>query len=263
MKFARYKHGGRIAYGIVHTDSIEEISSTPFLPYERTGEIRDLSEVKLLAPCFPSKVVGIALNYADHVAEMGKEKPDHPVFFLKPSTAVVGPGDSVTAPPDCIQLDYEGELAVVIGSVAKSVPRHRWDEVILGYTCGIDATARDLQRVDGQWGRAKGFDSSAPLGPWIETELNPADLSLVTTVNGEVKQDSRTSQQIYNVPYLIEFVTRYITMLPGDVILTGTPAGIGPLVNGDELSVAIEGIGSLSVTVSAGALSTRNKERSQ
>ena len=253
MKFARFTHGRRIAYGIVHADSIEEISSTPFLPYERSGVVLDLDDVRLLAPCIPSKVVAIALNYADHVAEMGTQAPGHPVFFYKPSTAVVGPGDRVVAPDGCKQLDYEGELAVVIGGVAKGVDAKRFEEVVLGYTCGIDATARDLQRIDGQWGRAKGFDTSAPLGPWIETELDPADLALVTRVNGQVKQDGRTSQMIFDVPSLVAFVTRYVTLLPGDVIMTGTPAGIGPLSSGDALSVEIEGIGALEVTVSAPA----------
>ncbi|MGQ0678350.1 MAG: fumarylacetoacetate hydrolase family protein [Actinomycetota bacterium] len=251
MRYARFKADRRIAYGIVHTDSIEEISTTPFLPHERTGVVLDLGEIKLLAPCFPSKVVGIALNYVDHIAEMAQPQPDHPSFFYKPSTAVIGPGDRLVAPPGCARLDYEGELGVVIGSVARSVPRSAWRQVVLGYTCGIDATARDFQLADGQWGRAKGFDTSAPLGPWIETQLDPADLALVTTVNGRVVQQGRTSGMIYGVPELVEFVSRYVTLLPGDVILTGTPAGIGPVVDGDELSVKIEGIGDLSVTVSA------------
>jgi 2-keto-4-pentenoate hydratase/2-oxohepta-3-ene-1,7-dioic acid hydratase in catechol pathway len=253
VRVARFIYGRRIAYGIVHADSIEEISTTPFLPYERSGVVQDLSDVRLLAPCIPSKVVAIALNYADHVAEMGKPAPSHPVFFFKPSTAVVGPGDKVVAPAGCKQLDYEGELTVVIGGVAKGVDAKRFEEVVLGYTCGIDATARDLQRIDSQWGRAKGFDTSAPLGPWIETELDPADLSLVTKVNGRVKQDSRTSQMIFDVPSLIAFVTSYVTLLPGDVIMTGTPAGIGPLSSGDSVSVEIEGIGALQVAVGATA----------
>ena len=251
MRFARFKHGRRIAYGIVHTDSIEEISSTPFLPYERTGELHDLGEVNLLAPCIPSKVVAIALNYSDHIAEMGSKAPEHPIFFYKPSTAVIGPGDRIVPPPDSSQLDYEGELGVVIGRVARGVDPKRFEEVVLGYTCGVDATARDLQRIDGQWGRAKGFDTSAPLGPWIETELDPSDLSLVTRVNGEIRQNGRTSHMVFGVGTLVAFVTRYVTLLPGDVILTGTPAGIGPLAEGDKVSVDIEGIGTLEVGVAA------------
>jgi 2-keto-4-pentenoate hydratase/2-oxohepta-3-ene-1,7-dioic acid hydratase in catechol pathway len=249
VKFARFRQGKRIAYGIVHQDSIEEISTTPFLPYERTGDLREFSEVRILAPCIPSKVIGIALNYSDHVAEMGKPAPTQPVFFYKPSTAVIGPGDRLIAPPDSTQLDYEGELAVVIGRVARNVDAKRFDEAVLGYTCGIDATARDFQRADGQWGRAKGFDTSAPLGPWIETQLDPSNLRLVTRVNGEVRQDSVTSRMVFDVPTLVSFVTRYVTLLPGDVILTGTPAGIGSLVAGDAVSVEIEAIGTLEVRV--------------
>ena len=171
------------------------------------------------------------------------------MFFFKPSTAVIGPGQSIVRPPSCERLDYEGELAVVIGSVARSVAEERWQEVVLGYTCGVDATARDLQGVDAQWGRAKGFDTSAPLGPWIETSVDASDLGLRTLVNGEVRQDARTSALIFGVPRLVAFVSSYVTLLPGDVILTGTPAGIGPLTAGDRLEVEIEGIGTLGVGV--------------
>lgn len=249
MKFARFKHGSRIAYGVLADGVVEEISSTPFLPFEATGVTYDLEDVKLLAPCVPSKVIGIALNYKDHVQEMVKPLPDYPIFFYKPSTSVVGPGDRVVRPPGCKQLDYEGELAVVIGSVARRVSLGRHEEVILGYTCGIDATARDLQQIDSQWGRAKGFDTSAPLGPWIETDADPSNLVLTTRLNGEVRQSSTTSQLIFNVPALVTFVSAYVTLLPGDVILTGTPSGIGPMEPGDELSVEIEGIGDLRVSV--------------
>jgi 2-keto-4-pentenoate hydratase/2-oxohepta-3-ene-1,7-dioic acid hydratase in catechol pathway len=252
MKFARFRVGGKIAYGVVHEDVVHEISSTPFLEYEPTGVKHALDDVRLLAPCLASKVVAIALNYRDHAAETGKPLPEAPNFFFKPSTAVIGSGEAIFWPPSCRRLDYEGELGVVIGSVARRVSAERWREVVLGFTCGIDATARDLQQVDGQWGRAKGFDTSAPLGPWIETELDPSDLGLVTKVNGEVKQSSRTSQLVFGVPELIEFVTSYVTMLPGDVILTGTPAGIGPLASGDKVQVEIEGIGTLTVAVRGG-----------
>lgn len=209
----------------------------------------ELSDVRLLAPCVPSKVIGIALNYREHVEEMGKAIPDYPTFFYKPSTSVVGPGDRVVTPPGCKQLDYEGELSVVIGSVARSVSLGRYDEVILGYTCGVDATARDLQQLDSQWGRAKGFDTSAPLGPWIETDLDPSNLAITTRLNGEVRQSGSTSSMIFNVSALITFVSAYVTLLPGDVIMTGTPSGIGPMNPGDDLSVEIEGIGTLSVGV--------------
>lgn len=250
MRLIRFKHRSRIAYGILQPDGVvEEISSTPFLPYELTGVAHELDDVRLLAPCVPSKVIGIALNYRDHAKEMGKPIPDYPTFFYKPSTSVVGPGDKVVTPPGCTQLDYEGELAVVIGSVAKTVSLGRHHEVILGYTCGIDATARDLQRQDSQWGRAKGFDTSAPLGPWIETDLDTADLEITTRLNAEVRQSGRTSSMIFNVSALVTFVSAYVTLLPGDVILTGTPPGIGPMNPGDDLVVEIEGIGRLQVGV--------------
>ena len=249
MRFARFFRPGGISYGIVQGGAVEEISTTPFLPYELTGVVHPLGQVRLLAPCLPSKIVAIALNYRDHVVERGDPFPQVPVFFFKPSTAVIGPGESIVRPPACRRLDYEGELAVVIGSVARSVSEARWREVVLGYTCGADATARDLQEADPQWGRAKGFDTSAPLGPWIETEVDPSDLGLQTRVNGAVKQDSRTSQLIFGVGTLVAFVSSYVTLLPGDVILTGTPAGVGPMQVGDEVTVEVERIGRLTNTV--------------
>lgn len=255
MRFVRFSRDGRIAYGILEDDGIAAISTTPFLPYERTGAVHQPDAVKLLAPCLPSKVVAIALNYRDHAAETGVQIPDTPIFFFKPSTAVIGPGDAIVWPPVCRRLDYEGELAVVIGSVARGVAQERWREVVLGYTCAVDATARDLQRVDSQWGRAKGFDTSAPLGPWIETDADPLDLRLVTRVNGDVKQDSRTSDMVFGVPALIAFVTTFVTLLPGDVIMTGTPAGIGPVAQGDVVEVEIESIGTLGVSVVRGPVS--------
>ncbi len=250
MRYVRFKQGDRIAYGIAEENAVEEISSTPFLPHEPTGVEYEMKDLRLLAPCLPSKVVAIASNYRDHAAEMGKPVPQSPVFFFKPSTAVIGPGGSIVRPPGSKQLDYEGELAVVIGSVARGVTADRWAEVVTGYTCAIDATARDLQRSDSQWGRAKGFDTSAPLGPWIETDVSdPSQLSIETRVNGELKQDGDTSDMVFGLPELIEFVTSYVTLLPGDVIMTGTPAGVGSLEEGDEVEVEIEDVGKLSVKV--------------
>jgi 2-keto-4-pentenoate hydratase/2-oxohepta-3-ene-1,7-dioic acid hydratase in catechol pathway len=206
--------------------------------------------VRLVAPCLPSKIVAIGLNYAAHIEERGDATPEVPLFFFKPSTAVIGPGGTIVRPPQCKQLDYEGELAVVIGAVARSVEAHRFEEVVLGYTCGIDATARDLQKADPQWGRAKGFDTSAPLGPWIETAVNPGDLRLQTRLNGVLKQDGHTSSMIFKVPQLVAYVTSYVTLLPGDVILTGTPEGTGSMKAGDRVEVEIEGIGTLAAGVS-------------
>ncbi|MEO7802919.1 MAG: fumarylacetoacetate hydrolase family protein [Actinomycetota bacterium] len=249
MRFVRFLNDARITYGLIEGEEIEEISTTPFLPFERTGITHELGSVRLLAPCLPSKIVAIGVNYKDHAAEMGRDLPKTPMFFYKPSTAVVGPGDQIVWPPESERLDYEGELCVVIGAVAKHVDRDRWREVVLGYTCGVDATARDLQLQDLQWGRAKGFDTSAPLGPWIETEVDPSDVRLVTRINGQVKQDSRTDQLIFDVPAIIAFVSSYVTLLPGDVIMTGTPSGVGPLSSGDDIEVDIEGIGVLECSV--------------
>lgn len=249
MRFVRFLNDAHIAYGLVDDDVIDEISTTPFLPYERTGITYELGDVRLLAPCLPSKIVAIGVNYKDHAAEMGRDLPEAPMFFYKPSTAVIGPGDKIVRPPESARLDYEGELCIVIGAVAKHVQPERWREVVAGFTCGVDATARDLQLKDLQWGRAKGFDTSAPLGPWIETEVDPSNLRLITRVNGEVKQDSRTDQLIFDVPALIAFVSSYVTLLPGDVIMTGTPSGIGPLASGDRVEVDIEGIGVLECSV--------------
>src|SRR5690606_8107228 len=198
-------------------------------------------------PMLPSKIIAIGKNYADHAREMGGEPPAEPVVFLKPSTSVIGPGESIAYPVKLSQrVDYEGELAVVIGRLCREVPVERAHEVVFGYTCANDVTARDLQAKDGQWGRAKGFDTFCPLGPWIETSLDPADLALTTTVNGELRQSGRTSQLLYGVPALIAYVSAVMTLLPGDIILTGTPAGVGPMSVGDEVSVGIEGIGTLT-----------------
>jgi 2-keto-4-pentenoate hydratase/2-oxohepta-3-ene-1,7-dioic acid hydratase in catechol pathway len=203
--------------------------------------------VRLLAPVLPSKVVAIGKNYAAHAREMGGEPPAEPVIFLKPSTSVAGPVDAIVRPVKLSKrVDYEGELAVVIGRPGRDVPPERAGDVIFGYTCANDVTARDLQAADGQWTRAKGFDTFCPLGPWIETELSPADLEIRTTVNHAVRQESRTSLLLHDVPALISYVSAVMTLLPGDVLLTGTPDGVGPLEPGDHVSVTIEGIGTLS-----------------
>ncbi len=212
-----------------------------------TGIRYPLASVRLLAPILPSKVICVGKNYADHAREMGTEPPEEPVIFLKPSTAVSGPGDSIVRPTDLSErVDYEGELAVVIGRLCRQVPAERVPEVIFGYTCANDVTARDLQARDGQWTRAKGFDTFCPLGPWMETDVDPADLELSTSLNGEVKQHSRTSLMLHGVAELIMAVSQVMTLLPGDVLLTGTPAGVGPMGKGDQVSVTIEGIGTLT-----------------
>jgi 2-keto-4-pentenoate hydratase/2-oxohepta-3-ene-1,7-dioic acid hydratase in catechol pathway len=251
VRIARYIHDGEVAFGVVEGEDLAELASHPFGPVTFTGVRHPLADVKLLAPVLPSKVVAIGKNYAAHASEMGGDVPEQPLIFLKPSTAVTGPGEPIGYPPSSSQVDYEGELAVVIGRLCRDVPEERAMEVVLGYTCGNDVTARDQQRTDGQWSRAKGYDSFCPLGPWIETEVDIADLRLTTTLNGEVKQDGRTSQIVHKVPSLIAYVTACMTLLPGDVIFTGTPAGVGPVSVGDEVAVEIEGIGRLANPVVA------------
>ena len=197
----------------------------------------------------PGKIVCVGRNYRDHAKELGNEVPKEPLIFLKPSTSVIGPNDAIRLPPQSKQVDHEAELAVVIGigpGPARRLDRAAAEKVIFGYTCANDVTARDLQKSDGQWTRAKGFDSFCPLGPWIETDLDPGDLAITTTLNGEVKQDGRTSDLIFDVPSLIAHVSSVMTLLPGDVILTGTPEGVGSMQVDDEVEVSIQGIGSLT-----------------
>ncbi len=230
---------------------VAEIAGHPFGPSTEdirlTGAHYPLADVRLLAPVLPSKIVAIGRNYEDHARETGAEPPAEPLIFLKPSTAVVGPGDAIVRPLRLSKrVDFEGELAIVFGRLCRDVPPARVPEVIFGYTCANDVTARDLQASDGQWARAKGFDTFCPLGPWIETGLDPGDVRLTTTVNGSLKQDARTSLLIQDITTLVAYVTAVMTMLPGDVLLTGTPAGIGPLQAGDTVSVTVEGIGSLT-----------------
>jgi 2-keto-4-pentenoate hydratase/2-oxohepta-3-ene-1,7-dioic acid hydratase in catechol pathway len=223
------------------------LSAHPFGELVLTGERVPLRNP--LAPFLPSKIIGIGKNYADHAAEMGGEAPKEPLMFFKPSTSVIGPEDPIRMPDT--RVDYEGELAVVIGRLCREVPVERVPEVVFGYTCANDVTARDWQQSDGQWARAKGIDSFCPLGPWIETDLDPSDLQLRTIVDGAVRQDGRTSMLIHDVPTLVSYVSTYFTLIPGDVILTGTPAGIGPLTAGQRVTVEIEGIGSLANPVTA------------
>ena len=256
VRIARYTTGEDPTYGIVEGEIegepgarwIAEIQGDPlYQPIVFTGNRVLLDEVRLLAPVIPrSKVIGIGKNYAAHAAEMGSEPPAEPLMFLIPNTAVVGPGDPVVMPRQSAEVHYEGELAVVISRMCKDVPIERVRDVVFGYTCANDVTARDLQRSDGQWARAKGFDTFCPLGPWIETDLDTGDLSIVTRRDGEVVQDGSTADMIHDVATLVAHVSQTFTLLPGDVILTGTPAGVGPVEPGQRVEVEIEGIGILS-----------------
>jgi 2-keto-4-pentenoate hydratase/2-oxohepta-3-ene-1,7-dioic acid hydratase in catechol pathway len=252
VRIARYTTGGDPTFGVVEDDGgtlvLAEVHGDPlYQPVAPTGVRVPLEDARLLAPVIPrSKVVGIGRNYAEHAAELGNEVPAEPLLFLKPNTSVIGPGDPVVMPRQSQNVHYEGELAVVIGRICKDVPVARVPDVVYGYTCGNDVTARDLQRSDGQWARAKGFDTFCPLGPWIETELDPSDLRVTTRRDGELVQDGRTSQMIHDVARLVAHVSAAFTLLPGDVLLTGTPAGVGPVEAGQRVEVEIEGIGSLS-----------------
>ncbi|WP_278263789.1 fumarylacetoacetate hydrolase family protein [Nocardia sp. AG03] len=224
----------------------KEIAEHPFGSPTFTGRSWPLADIRLLAPILASKVICVGKNYAAHAAEMGGQAPVDPVIFLKPNTAIVGPNAPIILPPSSSQVDYEGELAVVIGRPCKDVPAAKAAEVILGYTVANDVTARDQQRHDGQWTRAKGYDTFCPLGPWIETSLDPGDLEITTEVDGEVRQRSRTSLFLHDIPKIIEWISSVMTLLPGDVILTGTPEGVGPLTAGQNVSVTVEGIGTLT-----------------
>jgi 2-keto-4-pentenoate hydratase/2-oxohepta-3-ene-1,7-dioic acid hydratase in catechol pathway len=251
MKIARVRGGGGGASGsgavwaIVEGDTVYHLEGSPWENPRRGAPIGDLASTTLLAPCEPTKIVCIGLNYRAHAAESGQQVPAEPLMFFKPPTSVVGPGDDVVWAPGSEQIDYEAELAVVFKRRAKSAPLGGYRDYVLGYTCANDVSARDFQRGDGQWARAKGSDTFCPLGPWIETEVDPGDLRISGKLNWTLKQDSRTSDLVFDVDHLVSHVTRYFTMEPGDVLITGTPAGIGPMNPGDEYEVTIEGIGSL------------------
>lgn len=247
MKIARFSHDDGISFGIVDDDELVVLKADPmFAGYDTTGERVPLAGARLVAPVIPrSKVVCIGKNYHDHAAEMGGEAPAEPLLFLKPNTAVVGPNDAIVLPFQSSQVEHEGELAVVIGRITKNVTVADAMNSVFGYTVANDVTARDLQRADGQWARAKGFDTFCPLGPVIETELSD-DARVITRVNGEVRQNGPVSDLVHSIAYLIAYASSVWTLLPGDVILTGTPAGVGPLVDGDTVEVEVTGIGTLS-----------------
>ncbi|WP_055712211.1 fumarylacetoacetate hydrolase family protein [Streptomyces torulosus] len=257
MRIARFSIDGNVAFGAVEGDKPDElvldiIKGIPFTDFELSGTKVPLAprdaktRVRLLPPVLPNKVVAFGRNYAEHARELGNEVPDAPFAFFKPATSVIGSGDEIQYPSFSQELHHEAELAVVIGRMCREVPRERVKDVIFGYTCANDITARDVQRREKQWARAKGFDTSCPLGPWVETELDPSDLTIQLTVNGDQRQLGRTSEMIHSIEDLIVNITEAMTLLPGDVILTGTPAGVGPLNVGDEVAVTIEGIGTLT-----------------
>ncbi len=235
-----------ITYGTVEPDGIRLYHGSPFFHWERSETVLPITEVKLLSPVIPTKVIAVGRNYVDHAAELNHEVPDVPAIFLKPPTTVIGPMAAIRIPEGVGEIHHEAELAVVIGRVARNVKASDAADYILGYTAANDVTARDLQRSDVQWTRAKGFDTFCPLGPAIDTEFDPSEANAITCkVNGEIRQDGNISEVVFGAAELVEFVSSVMTLLPSDVILTGTPAGVGPIVDGDKVEVEIEGIGVL------------------
>ncbi|MFL5735791.1 MAG: fumarylacetoacetate hydrolase family protein [Actinomycetota bacterium] len=246
MRLIRYRFGDRISTGVLEDDTIRTLRGTFFENPVLTGEEVPLADVRVLAPVLPSKAVCVGKNYAAHAAEFGGEVPEEPLLFLKPSTAVIGPGDPIQLLPISHRVDYEGELAIVIGRLTRRADPEQAARSILGYTCANDVTLRDIQGHDEQWTRAKGFDGSCPLGPWIETDLDPSELSLDTRLNGETRQSARTSDMVFGPVALVAYIATFMTLLPGDVVLTGTPEGVGPLEPEDRVEVDIGGIGVLA-----------------
>ncbi|WP_433317169.1 fumarylacetoacetate hydrolase family protein [Micromonospora chersina] len=260
MRIARFAHAKGMSFGVVEGEpeagpqglTIAEIDGHPFGQIQFSGARWALSDVRLLSPILPSKVVCVGRNYAEHAAEHGSEVPKEPLLFLKPSTSVIGPRDAIRLPVFSKQVEHEAELAVVIGAPgARRADRAAAERAIFGYTCANDVTARDLQRSDGQWTRAKGFDSFCPIGPWITTGLDVSDLEVRCEVGRnpeemEVRQLGRTKDMVFDVPALVSYISHVMTLLPGDVVLTGTPAGVSPLADGDTVTVRIEGIGELT-----------------
>jgi 2-keto-4-pentenoate hydratase/2-oxohepta-3-ene-1,7-dioic acid hydratase in catechol pathway len=245
MKIVRFAADGRARYGILEGETVRQTSGMPYGPIRTTDRTYNLNEVKLLAPCEPSKIVALGVNYRSHGEEMSHRIPAEPLIFIKPDTAVIGPDDNIVYPESSERVDYEGELGVVIGKRAWKVPREKALDYILGYTCVNDVTARDIQARDKQWTRSKGFDTFCPIGPCVQTELDPDNTLLETRLNGEIRQQTSTGDLIFSACELVSFISNVMTLLPGDVIATGTTSGVGPMQPGDTVEVTIENIGTL------------------
>jgi 2-keto-4-pentenoate hydratase/2-oxohepta-3-ene-1,7-dioic acid hydratase in catechol pathway len=244
MKIVRYSIGSKTEYGILDGEQIQVIDGTPFPGIKRLDQTRKVSEVKLLAPSEPTKIVAIGLNYHSHAKEVGLPAPEEPIMFYKPSSSVISPEEKIVN-PGSTRVDYEAELGVVIKAQASRVSEKDAMKYVLGYTCYNDVSARDWQKNDTQWARAKGADTFGPFGPWIETDLDPGNVKLEAYLNGERKQSVNTSDLIFPVPALVSYISQFITLFPGDVIATGTPAGISPMKSGDTIEIKVEGIGTL------------------
>jgi 2-keto-4-pentenoate hydratase/2-oxohepta-3-ene-1,7-dioic acid hydratase in catechol pathway len=245
MKIVRFFAGGLPKYGILDNQVIHLFQGNPFGSIKTLDKHYELSDVRLLAPCRPSKIVALGINYRSHAVEFKHDLPKDPLIFLKPATTVIGPEEAIVYPAMSHQVDYECELGIVIKQKARLISQDKVADFILGYTCFNDVTARDLQKIDGQWTRAKGFDTFAAIGPWIETELDPSCLTVETYLNGELKQQGTTADLIFSVPRVVSFVSQVMTLLPGDVIATGTPSGVGPMQPGDTVEIRIQSIGTL------------------
>ena len=245
MRLVRFNSGGSTSYGVLDGDSIRQIMGEPFAEINYSGETFSLADVKLLAPVEPKKIVLVGLNFASHAAEIHQETPSEPLIFFKPSSAVIASGEEIVLPHQSTQVEIEAELTVVIGKRAKNVSQEKVSDYILGYTVANDVTARDIQFSDLQWARSKAFDSFCPVGPWIETDFVPENKRISSTINGETKQDASTSEMVYSPEYLISYISHNFTLEPGDIVLTGSPAGISMVVAGDVVQCSIEGIGTL------------------
>jgi 2-keto-4-pentenoate hydratase/2-oxohepta-3-ene-1,7-dioic acid hydratase in catechol pathway len=246
MRFVRYQRGADAPqYGWVLENQIGPVEGTPFGEFRRMEAQYPLDAVRLLAPVLPGKIICVGRNYAEHAREHNVEIPELPLLFLKPPSAVIGPGETILLPPQSQRVEHEGELVVVIGREGRWISPETASDYIFGYTLGIDVTARDLQRNDGQWTRGKGFDTFCPLGPWIETTFDPSDAMLTCHVNEEMRQMASTRDMLFTVRQVVAFISSVMTLQPGDIIMTGTPAGVGPLAAGDEVRVTVDGIGTL------------------
>jgi len=245
MRLVRFNSGGSTSYGVLDGDSIRQIMGEPFAEINYSGETFSLADVKLLAPVEPKKIVLVGLNFASHAAEIHQETPSEPLIFFKPSSAVVASGEEIVLPHQSTQVEIEAELTVVIGKRAKNVAEDKVGDYILGYTVANDVTARDIQFSDLQWARSKAFDSFCPVGPWIETDFVPESKRISSTINGKTKQDASTSEMVYSPEHLISYISHNFTLEPGDIVLTGSPAGISRVVAGDVVHCSIEGIGTL------------------
>lgn len=245
MIYVRFNVNGQNRYGILQGKTIHEISPNFFVPFKKTGKTYSLSKVKLLPPCEPSKIIAMGLNYIAHAQELRLSIPMQPMFFLKAPSAVIGHLENIVFPSVSRRIDFEAELAIVIKKKAKNIPIRKVDEYILGYTCLNDVTARDLQKIDGQWARSKSFDTFCPIGPWIVDEIDPNNLKIESFLNGSIKQRSNTNDLIFKIDEIISFVSQVMTLMPGDIIATGTPPGVGPMQSGDTIEIKIEKIGSL------------------